>query len=1014
MTAHQGKYDVVLSANNGETSIGYMLDRSSPESDVDAADSEPLQSSSSESSSPAGVYGWKDQRTMPGVAIGDFRGGQGQKVLDRADASPTAFRDGRHIACQVEGEVSLAPSFISVVCTGLEDRIYEAGGRIFAAFHPTAEGAEQAQPASVKELIRYTLILASAVAADATAIVVVDDDSEYPYVAADVDAGDWLYDFEQREILRVSAGPTDENIAVTRNGGVFDNIEGVDWTTVHDAGNYLACYGWRAIEFDPVDTHPNEHFPYQHVQSMTYDGEYLYAAFSDGSGSGYASTVWRKGPGAADKFELFIQNIPSIQQICYGFGSLYYATTSVAGYIGFDTDGTTIKTYQLSLKKVIDQTWTDTTHFVDVKINNLTPALTSCGLVMQGPWCYWLISAGRRSWLYRVQSPVGFELVHEFAKGFKATCCESSFGNVYVGGYYTRKDGVSAGVDSYEGVVYLMREGVAERILTIDLEETGIDNRIKGISVVGELLQITSNTNVYHYSVKSAGWWHSGDLPPKDFATSIAPPASEAWDYTFDMDALPTSDAQNWSVLSQSTTPPTTSIGTDLTSVDYLNVKGLNGRFIRYQYLGDLSGDDILAQLTLPKLSLTQFLTLQRRALEVSVGNGTHEARFRLTGLVDASGWMFKVGMGRWSKSHSRWRFEEILRWPALDYTFNFQVSAAGSSLWFSEPVENVISRVPSMPASLLKTSTDRHLWFSCGIKIGDAVLYDSDTKKWIDDEDANITRTSDFRTAIRQLRINLVNESPGQFLQNTPDGTGPVAELDGEVFIPLLGSDGDPSMLAFTRTGERYAGDGAYIETSDSYQNMGTANKFYRRFELAYPTLYTGQSIIGKAIIDDQPQTTSDGSPSDLPIVGEGADGQSGRASKMSYKVINENGIKSRVLVTLKDSDHLRDKRDALRINSIAVRFMPSSSPLKRMFIFNCIDNVECRDGSIWDVDAGDAVDFVKQLKKSGMVVTVGTDEGNISAIVDAYRFTRSTKDENMVSTKQGQLQVSLRVVDE
>ena len=150
------------------------------------------------------------------------------------------------------------------------------------------------------------------------------------------------------------------------------------------------------------------------------------------------------------------------------------------------------------------------------------------------------------------------------------------------------------------------------------------------------------------------------------------------------------------------------------------------------------------------------------------------------------------------------------------------------------------------------------------------------------------------------------------------------------------------------------------------------------------------------------------------LEVVGVGTAGLESRGTSLLQKVINRGGIKARVRVDIEDTDHLRPKEDRLKINSIAVRFKPASSPLSRVFTFSCIDSVECRDGSLWDVDAAEAVDFVKRMKKSGSVIYFVTDEGRASAFVDAYQFTRSAKDENASSVKQGQLQVQLKVIDE
>ena len=549
----QGKYDVILETD--DDTFGYMLDRAVSGPDVDLAESEPQQQNTSESASAAGVYNWKDQRTMPGVAISDFRSGQGQRVLDRQDATANAFRDGRHIECGVEGEISLAPSFVGVACHDIEDKIIEAAGTIFASFHPAAmsEAEPAPQPKSVRYLYRYTVSLANDVAAmpadpaNLQILVDVDDDSE-------IEVGDWLYDFESREVFAVTVLATGvpDQIKVTRGAGMFDSIDDSAVAVAHTSGALLYGYGWRAVEFDPVAAHPNEKFPqysndYTHVRSMTFDGEYLYVAFSDSNADG---EVWRAPVGVdlegellvpdVGKLTLYLKPLFDVQQIVYGLGVLYYATSNIAGFIGNNVAGD-LEAQALSMTKVVGDKWS-VDHFVDDARFIEQPSVDSVFLTMSNTFCYWVTSAGRNSWLYRPQAPAGFELVYPFAKGYRATCMESAYGEVFVGGYFTQKDGNGPGKDSYEGAVYMFKDDIAKRVVSLETQDFGLDNRIKGITVVGQVLMITTNTDIYRYSVKSGGWWHSGKLPPKEFTPNkIVPVPGADYDYAFDFDGLPTS-----------------------------------------------------------------------------------------------------------------------------------------------------------------------------------------------------------------------------------------------------------------------------------------------------------------------------------------------------------------------------------------------------------------------------------------------------------------------------------------
>ena len=1003
----QGKYDIQVAS--GDVSIGFMLDRAVPDNSVDFAEPEPDSASGSVvNASTAGAYSWRDQRNIPGVSISDFRGGQGQKVLDRGDSAANAFNTGRHLNCEVEGEVSLAQSFIGVQVPGITNVICEAGGKIWAAFDPDDTVGEELDPKSVRYLFRKETTLSAAL----------DDSSGTVSLtsATDVAIGDYLYLPLAREVLLVTGiGP----VAVDRAACLFDNQDAMSIPRAHEAGDIVCVYGWRAVSFTPVGATPNEYIPTQHVQSFAYDGEYLYAAFSDTHSGGYNSTIWRyEVRGTNPTMTLYINDVAGVQQLCYGLGWLYYAADDVAGYVRKDVAGTGVELAQLSLNAVIGEEWNGTNQVYDpVSRELMTPSITSVGLEMNGTWCYWLTQSGRDSWLYRIQAPLGFMLVHQFSKGFVATCLMSAFGNVYVGGYKTKLNGRGLGEDSHEGMVYLIKDDNVERVVTLDELEDGLDNRIKGLTAVGDVIAISTNTSVYHYSVRSAGWWHVGTLPPRDYDTNITTVelTDWTWDTVFEMTSLPQNTPATWDKTAQSSKAPTWQILSDADSSPYLNVNGNNCLFARWKYVPTLTGDDVLMAIKLPR---TSGGCLRRRAVEVYLSNGTNGARFRVRGVQKNDIWKFGMQIGRWhpNRADPVWSFEEVGWYDSREpYTIWFQLSARGSFIWATAEDSSVrLEGPPSVPASKLKKDTTHSAWFSGGIPLGNAIVYNSKTKKWIADTSANITKSENFRFAASSVSITAGDLSPRRYVVNPPEATGAAAELDGELFIPL-GDDGSyDGQLCFSRVGEVYTGDNALLITSDSYQNMGTALKFYRRFEVNLPQLLDGQSLIGQAYINDQPQQAGDAEPDVLEVVGDGIEGSQSRGSTLLQKVINQGGTKSRVKLRLFDTHHLRDDGDKLKVNSIGTRFMPASSPMKLQYVFDCIDYVECRDDTRWDVTADEAVDFIKRLKKAGSMCTVTTDDGVWSCLVDAYKFVASTKDEEAISVKQGSLQVVFQVIDE
>ena len=1007
------KYDLELRAE--DEFFGYMLDRSADAPDVAVAEADQAASIALSSQRAAGDYNWKDQRTMPGVAISDFRAGQGQRVLDRKDSASNAFRDGRFLNCEKEGEVSLAPGLITVINDDLEACVIEAGGVIWGAFIPEiAAPPDETNPNTVRWLKRYTVTLTNEL-------------TETHYAAFDetvtdlMQVGDILYDPENREAMQVVDMTDDPSIEVAFNAGWFDNT--ASETQVHPAGQVLQCYGWRTVEFDFESIpQPDNHPPREHCRSFAFDGSYLYAAFADTSGNG---SIWRV-PVAFDidgnlpeasKLERILE-LGGVVDLAYGLGRLYYAqqgdSETLAGYIGYNALGTSLEATQLTFDAVVGESW-DTDHFEPDERKLMAPLVYSKGLVMNGTWCYWLTQSGRNSWLYRMQAPQGFELVKPFPKGFIATCLESAFDNVFTGGYYYHADG------TVEGVVYIVQGDTAERVVTLD--DFTMDNTIKGLTAVGRLIWIVTNTQVFCYNVKTAGWWHVMDLPPANPSTSIAIVDEDLWlefDLPVGTDLEPqTAHPNEWDRIAQSTNAPEkTAWGTGTLWHD------LNTRYSEYEYASDIPDDDAAARFFFPAMNAPTGAVpddgyagvVKRRALEVRLQNGSREARFRVYGRRSGKYWLSECCLGSYNPKTKRWNFEtkKLLAWPNffVPYYYEFYINAAGAGVLFGYKPDGYTEFIGPLnymnPQSnaRLKPVTGRKIRFWCGIpKCSDTSVKTS--SGWKLETDSDIVTNKNFRIALDEVDLITENVAPYSTAV-VSEGTGQVAELDGEVFIPIAGDETYDSKLAFTRYGETYTGTAAFIETSDSYQGMGTAQKYYRRMELAYPVLEEGQTLTGEAIIDDAIISES----ADIAAEYVGEENASG-SSVLTMKSINKGGIKARVKVGMQDDDHLRGATK-LRINSIGLRFLPNSSALKHVYTVACIDEIECRDGTLWDLDANDAIEFIRRLKKSGEVFKITDDGGTYEAVVDTYQIAYDQKDEHGIGPRQGTVQFTVKVIDE
>jgi hypothetical protein len=183
----------------------------------------------------------------------------------------------------------------------------------------------------------------------------------------------------------------------------------------------------------------------------------------------------------------------------------------------------------------------------------------------------------------------------------------------------------------------------------------------------------------------------------------------------------------------------------------------------------------------------------------------------------------------------------------------------------------------------------------------------------------------------------------------------------------------------------------------------MGTAKKFYRRVELAHSALQDEQEVDAYGIVDD-----AYCEPEELEATGDVTE------NRFTMRGINAPGIKCRSRVSLSDTEHYRLPEDKLKLNSIAVRFMPNAAALKHIYTVLCIDSVEDRTNSKWTFDPYDAIDFIRRMKRSSAIVQITDDEGTYSGVIDSYQIRFAKKDENAHSTRQGTVQFIVKTLGE
>jgi len=1122
------KYDIVLW--RAEKYIGFMFDQSVDGFDQETSDvaSEYAALSDPNAGNAAGVYGWRDQTTIPGVAMSDFRGGAGQRLLDSQNASASAFYDSAFVDCRVEGEVSIAPAmmFIPLADYNERDRITEAIAYEVNSQWVTRLFMSCESPDCVRFLETGEVVAAADYAADATTIGYKATSEEHVEAFRLPRSGDYLYNTATGEIMKVTSAPsgtTTISFTVDRSQSqvmgevdpttgqpapvvapiagpdtaLVDSVTGASLRTGAWEGDVLRFFGLRNAAFDYTAVADSgvgvsviaANLDPVTVTSMVGDGHSLYVAMSDDSGLG---AIWKYDPrafGASDTHgnagpgtlrlwgnsnDAAMAPIAGVRALCFAGGFLYYSTNNSAGFIADDVAlSAPVRTaHQLSAETVTSEGDTVAT---TGKGYTVQPLVNTVGLVANGVWVFWVTSGGSRSRIYKLQAPSGFQLVATFPKGFTATCAESAFGNVYVGGYYrTRnmKNGDKTAADfTYEGAVYILKDTTLERLFTLNQAKRRktysnpaspviLDNRVKGITATSDQLIVSTPAQVYAFNVTTGGYWHMYDLPDARSTTGRGPtgggvrPTPDVWQVAMDMAPFSAFDgtgghtraSANMSLVRESVVAGSFFLnGAAVTNAYYTQNGGgrfsgpsavsKNWAFSRWRHNAFAGGNYKYANgsMRFAKYSRvqntrdvgTKAVTIQGSAAELIVASNQYEARLAIQGVKRSDGyWDAYIHVLRWNGSwwddwvagaqlgvmgpFSPWVVYTDLQRGGIEeattipgYEFGLQVGPNTVDVFLKLNAESwpaydgAVQWLGSYPVGWFRPNPDgaARVDYSFGMQ------YPTHAEG-----DLSVGGATTFAALVDTVSAVGWQEGEGiPFSYNVSDGVGALASFDGSLVVPILDYG-----TCISLPGQQYRGvDPAFVETSDSYQNMATVTKMYRRLETSHSKFVDAQQNLGVELYMDGNSDPSLNS-----------DRFSSSAKNTDYFTswdMDLNARKYHSRVYLSDGGNLRRNDERLRLNVLAMRFLPASGPTKRICVFDCTDRVEYRDGTRYDVDAQQAIDFIRAAKRNSAIVTVERSlEESFDAFVESYQIKDVKQDEDTISGRQAQMQVTFRVIVE
>lgn len=953
------RHDLVITRSSGD-SVGYMAHwgEASPIRILSEPPELPVSTSTSVAEA-GGAFSGRDAAPPYPIEVNDWQGGAGQLSYDKPEASAIAYRDSRNVDVSDAGHFELGPRPFFFPDTGMENSVIHAGGTFWAGINdrPSWLTRYVLTPDGAGRVLSGTGDLVLDVL-DATAI---PDLAGGAIPAPTVIAGDHLYCPAHNEVVLVGSRATNA-VTVTR-------AQCGTTAAAHDAACRWYGFGWRPV------TMPGVGAPTGALTCLTSDGARVYAGFyTPGSPN---DSIWA-GTFTGEWVEVGIASVEYVVDMVYSNGFLYAAQDGIASkaQVSVINSGGTVS--------------------VLTAAGGIAPNTRTAGLCALGVFVYWAVTDGSHTWLYRLQKSTTdvFELVMRMPGGFVATSLVDHLGSLYVGGYTdtlttdpdnTTKDG------QYTGYVYQISGGESAFVVCRFIDAAH-DYRVRGLVSAGPHLYIATGEDIRIHNPAKAAWWHACDLVSSSSTVTGSALDFIAGGFSYIVDAKLPSAAD--AVRSTNVVLDANADGwVDTVAVDNATSPGFISRFDT-----DSSGAKNLymevsakkwRRYTIAGLPTTDRGTLEFRFAEpwsqggaFVLAGSTKEVRVYVRGYSVAGG-------ARKAVVGLRYCSDGGASYYGVKWTGAIDVHEPGTTKYVPITVRVTLdathgAKVYVNGALALTGATNELLTISGGAasKVWFAVGWPGDAQ-----DDSNSERIRLYRVGFTAAGAYPPDYAP----ITTTVGMKGIAFGDGRVLVPAPGAG------AVYADSKENPGSG-WLRTSDSAFHMATVEKYFSSVEVTHSRLWEGQRLIVTPYVDGTiaASTTREG-PSEQTVT--------------SAPVATAGKIIS-VQVRLEDDENWRAWADRLRIFSITARFYPQNKLPQHLFILNCRNGVQTRNGHDWGTDPEDAIRHLFACAESGEVVAAKAMWGEYPARIEHVELGQGPADKPGAEDVCGTVTLKMRRV--
>ena len=899
-----------------------------------------------------GVFSGRDAAPPYPIEVNDWQGGAGQPSYDKPEASAIAYRDSRNIDVSDAGHFEIGPRPFFYPALTISNSVIHALGTFWASI------------ANVPSYLARYVLVPSGLTLSAPGDTLIDvaavsgrpDLAGGSVPAVTAQAGHHLYCPAHNEVVLIGSIATNRLTVTRARCGTT--------AAAHNAACRWFGFGWRGV------TLPSPGGPTQALSALCSDGARVYAAyFTPGSAN---EDIW-SGSFTGTWARLGVSAVQYVVAMTYSHGFIYAAQDGVSGKAQVSaiggTGGVTVLT----------------------AAGGIAPNTRTAGICSLGTYVYWAVTDGSHSWVYRLQagSPGVFELLMRMPGGFIATSLIDHLGSLYVGGFtdtlVTDPDN-NTGDGQYTGFLYQIvgAESVSVACRFIDAAH---DYRVRGLTSAGPYIYIATGEDIRVYNPAKAAWWHVCDL-----VSSSSTVTGSALNYLSGGFSYVVSDKRPGDAGAMRSTNSVLDANAD-GFVDTVVTDSATSPNLSDSFATDSKGRKNLYMAVNAK-------KWQRWAVNgLPVSNlGTLE--FEVAEPWSQGGMFLMAG----SSKEVRVVVRGYLSFGTRLMMVGLRYCADGGASYYGTRWTGVIpSGSPYAPITVRATLDATHgakvyvndtLALSAGIGELLTVSGGSANRVWFAVGWPVLTQDDSNAEQIRIYRVEFTGAgafSPDYTPVTTMVGMKDIAFGDGRVVVASPGAG-----VVYVDPKEN-PGNG-WLQTSDSALHMATVAKYFSTVDVTHSKLWPGQRIVITPFVDGNAAASHSAyGPSE---------------STTTIVPVNTVGKRISVMVRLEDEENWRAWADRLRVFSITSRFYPRNKLPQHLFVLNCRNGVQTRNGHDWATDPEDAIRHLFACAESGEVVAVRAMWGEYQARIEHVELGQGPADKPNIEDVCGTVTVKMRRV--